>query len=391
MDVDVKHIMKHHATQDIPLTFDEAYALGCFVLEGCRGNSLAQIQSTALLCALHNKATYLWQKDELDNQIEKRHGHRLPEDASEQIAGICAATLEHDISKSEFGFLEPEVDFVADNCGMGGDLVPTPNVSTIAAFIAAAAGMTICKHGSPANTDQGECGSSDFISHHCRINTFARMQEVLASVCQLCFGYTEALDTRYKLIHTQTHRVAQLAHMNDIIGPVTNPIHPKLMTRRVLGVNHLIPPLVVAKAYKYLNERGTTFLQHGLFVRGLTSSLHDEGIDEISICEAGTQVVELKDGIITGFNLYAEDFGIEPILVGDILPKGNKGEYSLALLKGEVEGPPLSFVLANAAVLFYVYSRQNHDWKECYRHAEETFRHCDPYKKMLAVREALPK
>lgn len=385
-----KHLMKHHASQDIPLAYDEAFALGRYALEGCEGNNLALIQSIALLCALHNEATYRWRRDEQDDRVEQRHGHELPEDAAQQIAGIVAAIFECDIGKSEFGFLEPEVPLVMDNCGMGGDLVSTPNVSTIAAFIAASAGISMCKHGSPANTDSGGCGSSDFISSLCGINTFAKKREVRQSVQECHFGYTEATDVRYKKIHTQTHGVAQLPHMNDIIGPMTNPVHPRLLQRRMLGVNHLIPPRVVAEAYRILNRKGITHLEHGLFVRGFTSELHHEGIDELSVCKSGTQIIELKDGQIREFHWTADCFGIESVPIEAVSPKGDKGQYSLAILRGEIEGPSLSFVLANAAALFYLAGRSD-NLNECYQMAEEVFRSGQPYQTMLAVREILSK
>ncbi len=123
----------------------------------------------------------------------------------------------------------------------------------------------MCKHGSPANADQGKYGSSDFISLICGIDNFADKKMIESCVKELGFGYTEACDTRYKGIHMQTHEVAQLPHMNDIIGPITNPLNPQKLTKRVLGVNHLILPGVVAEAYQILNHEGVTNLQHGFF------------------------------------------------------------------------------------------------------------------------------
>jgi len=252
--VNIKHILKYHAYVSIPLSYDEAYELGKYVLTGCRGDNLAQIQSIAVLCALHNKSLYSW---ELNPESELIHnGNGLPANAAEQIAGICAAVFKHDIAKSEFGFIDPDVPYAMDNCGMGGDLVVTANVSTIAAFIAASLGVPMCKHGSPANADKGRYGSSDFVSLVCFINNFASREDVEKCVEQTGFAYTEACDTRYKLIHLQTHKVARLPHMNDIVGPITNPLNPRKLTRRVLGVNHLIPPRIVAEVYKILNEKG---------------------------------------------------------------------------------------------------------------------------------------
>ena len=385
--MEIKHLLKDHAYQNIPLTFDEAYSLGLHALEGCVGNQLAQIQSIAILSALHTRSTYAWQWNE---KTGCQHGHRLPQNAAEQIAGVCAAVFIKDIALSEFGFLEPNVPYAMDNCGMGGDLILTANVSTIAAFIASADGIPMCKHGSPANADIGRHGSSDFIAL-LGINAYAAKNEVERCVEAENFGYTEALDVRYKQIHLQTHKVAMLPHMNDIIGPITNPLSAQLMTRRVLGVNHLISPRVVAEAYQILNDRGITNLQHGLFVRGFTSSYRYEGMDEVSVCEGGTQVAELQKGIIRERVLLACDFGLNPALPQEISPpRGtSKGDFSLSILKGEIAGAPLEMVLANAALLFYLAERSQ-DLRECYAMAEAAHQSGGAHEKMIAVRQRLP-
>ena len=386
--MEIKHCLKDHAYQNIPLTYEEAHSLGCYVLEGCSGNALAQIQSIAVLSALHTKSTYAWR---WRRTIERHHGHPLPKTAAEQIAGICAAVFQHDIAVSTFGFLEQNVPYAMDNCGMGGDLIITANVSTIAALIAAAAGIPMCKHGSPANADQGRHGSSDFVSL-LGISTYATREEVERCVEAESFGYTEALDVRYKRIHLQTHKIAMLPHMNDIIGPITNPLSPRLMSRRVLGVNHLISPRIVAEAYQILNERGVTHLRHGIFVRGFADRHRYEGVDEVSICEGGTQVVELQGATIREYNLTAHDFGLNPVPPALVSPpRGmSKGDFSLSILRGEISGAPLEMVLANAALLFYLAERSQ-DLRECYAMAQAVHESGGAHNKMVAVRERLPK
>lgn len=382
--IDVKHFVKEHSARNIPLCFDEAYALGVYLMAACRGDELASIQSISLLTALHNQATYAWKKN------GRKVDHPLPEDSAEQIAGICAAIFEHDIAISEFGFLLPNVPYAMDNCGMGGDLTITANVSTLAAFIASAAGIPMCKHGSPANADKGRHGSSDFIDL-CGISRFVEKNVVEKCVEDLSFGYTEALDVRYKHIHLQTHNIAKLPHMNDIIGPITNPLSPTILTRRVLGVNHLIQPAIIAKAYKILNERGITYLSHGLFIRGFAGAQDEGGMDELSICEPGTQVAELRDGEIREYWLKAEDFGIEPIPVDSVSPPDgmSKGQFSIAILERRAFSPATQMVLANAALLFYLAGKSS-DLKQCYLLAKEILMSGKAYERMIQVRNMLP-
>jgi len=385
---DIKHILKDHAYQNVPLSFDEAYELGMATLKSCNpdASKTIQIQSIAALCALHNGAVYRWKWNERDARI---HEHVLPQSAADQIAGICAAVFEHDIAKSRYGFLQPEVPYVIDNCGMGGDLIVTANVSTIAAFIASAAGVIMCKHGSPANADKGRHGSSDFIAQICGINNYASRSDVEKCVEKFGFGYTEACDTGYKYIHIQTHKIALLPHMNDIIGPITNPVDPQIMTKKILGMNHLVPPRVAAETYQILNQRGVTNLKHGFFIRGFVSNDRYEGIDEVSICEGGTEVSEFENGEIREYYLEASDFGLSPVSVADIIPIGSKGDYSMRILQNEINGARVKIVLANAALLFKL-ADFSEDLKECYKEAEQILRSGKAYQKMLDVRETLP-
>lgn len=384
---DVKHGLKYHAYRNVPLSYAEAYALGCMVMDGCDGDSLAQIQSLATLCALHNPATYAYSPS--------RNGgnglcHDTPTSAADQIAGLAAAVFERDVAKSPSGFLQPNVPYVMDNCGMGGDMVVTANVSTLAAFIAAAAGIPICKHGSPANADQGRHGSSDFIAS-LGINTFAPRRQVEECVEREGFGYTEALDVGYKRIHLQTHEFGKLPHMNDIIGPMTSPVDPKLLTRRVLGVNHLMHPRVVAEAYQILNMRGITHMHHGMFVRGYADVSHEVGMDEVSICPGGTVVVELIDSELREYRVHAEDFGLAPVLPDTVSPPAgmSKGTFSTRILNGEERGSSVQMILANAALLFSL-SGHATTLRQGYELAEETFHSGDVPKKVEAIRQRLP-
>jgi anthranilate phosphoribosyltransferase len=384
--IDVKLLMKQHVSLNVPVPYGQAYALGRHAIAGCRGDSLAQVQSIALLCALHNQALYAWKGD---STKEAMLGRKLPTSAAEQIAGVCAAIFDLDIATSDFGFVSPNVPFAMDNCGMGGDFVVTANVSSIAAFIAAAGGIAMCKHGSPANADSGKYGSSDFLSLVCGIDVFSSREETEHSIDAFGFGYTEALDTRYKRIHLQTHQIAHMPHMNDIIGPITSPLLPTKLRRRVLGVNHLIPPRVIAEAYQILNEKKITHLEHGIFIRGFADRNRLAGMDELSICEGGTQVVELKYGEITEYTLHAKDFGLADVRVEDISPRGNKGQFSLGILKGEIGGPPLQMVLANAALLFYLDKRST-DLRECYCMAEKVFADGGAFATMKKIQNAFP-
>jgi anthranilate phosphoribosyltransferase len=179
--------------------------------------------------------------------------------------------------------------------------------------------------------------------------------------------------------------------MNDIVGPITSPVNPRLLTRRVLGLNQLVSPAIAAEAYRILNQRGITNLQHGLFVRGFADERHLKGIDEISICSGGTQVAELCGSDILEFTLAAEDFGISPVSVESISPpeKMSKGDFSLNILHRKIGGAPLQMVLANASLLF-VLAGHAFSYLAGYKMAEEVFASGDVIKKVERLKMIIP-
>lgn len=364
----VNNILKHYAYQNKPLDFETAYLLGVFTLYPYKpeldgvfseDKELAEKQSIAALCSLHNKETY------------KKEG------AEQQIAGICAAIFDYDIRTSKNSYLNPNIESALDNCGMGGDLLKTPNVSTIAGLIACAQGMNVCKHGSPGNTDS--VGSSDFLKY-CGVDLFTPKEKVEYALEKTGFGYTDAVDTNYKSIHVQTHLSAHLAHMNDIIGPITNPLNPSLMKKRIVGINHLIHPEVVAKAYKVLNERGVTNLERGLFIRGFADKERNGGMDEASILEGGTIVAELNKGEIKVYELFADDFGLNTASYEEVAPGTNKVEKSKRILLGEDNTRATDLVCANAALIDYLVNDTPLD--EGTKKAKETLVTGEGYRKL---------
>jgi anthranilate phosphoribosyltransferase len=337
----LNQILKNKAYQNKALSFEEGYLLGITTIHAYKNTfdkvitldkSIAEKQSLATLCALHNQETYR---------------HNL---ASNQIAGITASILDYDIGESKNGFLEMNLDYVMDNCGMGGDLFKTPNVSTIAGIIAASEGIPFCKHGSPGNTDS--VGSSDFLKY-LGVNLFADKEKVIKGILEINFGYTDALDQNYKKIHLHSQR-AQIAHMNDIIGPMTNPLSSKLTKKKIIGINHLIEPKVIAEAYKILNEKGVTNLEHGLFIRGFIDENKIYGMDEASTLPGGTKVAELKNGEIKEYQLFAKDFGLPEGDYNNIKPPYSKKEFSKNILENKIQGDVQNLILANTALIFYV-------------------------------------
>jgi len=101
-------------------------------------------------------------------------------------------------------------------------------------------------------------------------------------------------------------------------------------------------------------------------------------------------VAKLRGGEIAEYDLFAHDFGIGPASAESVCPIGDKGAYSLSLLKGEADKERSSIVLANAAILLYL-AQMSGDLQECYLMAREVLESGRAHKKMLAVREMVPR
>jgi anthranilate phosphoribosyltransferase len=325
--------------QGKPLSYDLAYELGQASVEAVVGQNMkAIIDTTAMLTGLYHRATL------------------AHPDTPEMIAGLCAAVFEHDIGKSQHGFLEvPGVQLAMENCGMGGDTIVTPNVSCLSALCAASAGITMIKHGSRSHSDAGQNGSTDFLER-CGIPMNLEPKQMCALIKTHKIGYIDAVDTRYKRIHQATMELSDICHLNHLLGPITSPVHPTILRRRVIGINQMIDPLTVAKAYRILNEKGITHMERIFLVRGRGETDADS-MDEVSIASKGTMCVELDTGDISPRNLIAADFGVPEASFHDLaIPKHmSKGNFSMAILQGEIKtGPAVDLVCANAALLFYL-------------------------------------
>ena len=182
---------------------------------------------------------------------------------------------------------------LVDTCGTGGDTAHTFNISTAAAFVAAAAGARIAKHG--GRSVSSKSGSADVLEA-LGVNINQTSEQVAQAVNEIGVGFMFAPN-----FHGAMKNIAPVRHklgvrtLLNILGPLTNPAGAK---NQVLGV--FSPELVgiLVRVLQRLNS------QHVMVVHG-----HD-GLDEITTaCE--TRVGELRNGEITEYSIKPEDFGIK--------------------------------------------------------------------------------
>lgn len=226
---------------------------------------------------------------------------------------------------------------VIDTCGTGGDGADTFNISTAAAFVCAAAGVPVAKHGNRAVSSRS--GSADVLAA-----LGARIDLDLASAAQclrdtnLCFLFAQSYHPAMK--HAAEPR-KQLGFRTifNILGPLTNPADAK---RQVIGV---FQPGLVDKVAHALLALGST---HALVVHGAG------GLDEISLA-GDTMVAEVKDGVVRTYTLRPEQVGLEGAEVQSVV--GGDARENAAMIQSILEGmrgPRRDIVLFNAGAALYV-------------------------------------
>lgn len=288
------------------LSFDEAYTVMNEIMNG----ETTPTQNAAFLAALSTKSAKA--------------------ETTGEIAGCAKAMREH--------ATPVDTDFdLFEIVGTGGDNAGSFNISTTSAIVAAAGGMKVSKHGNRAASSK--CGTADCLEA-LGVNIDegpAKCRELLEKV-GICFFFAQKYHTSMKYVGAIRKELGFRTVFN-ILGPLTNPAHPK---RQLLGVydEYLIEPLA-----KVLMELG---VKRGMVVYGM------DKLDEISL-SAPTKVCEIKDGSLHTYEIKPEDFGLsrckkEDLAGGD--PKENAA-ITLSILEGE-KGAKRDAVLLNAGAALYI-------------------------------------
>lgn len=230
-----------------------------------------------------------------------------------------------------------DAEHLVDTCGTGGDGAHTFNISTAAAFAAAAAGARVAKHG--GRSVSSTCGSADVLEA-LGVNVNLTPEQVAQSVQEIGVGFMFAPNHHSAMKHAApVRRELGVRTLFNLLGPMTNPAGAK---NQVMGVFHreLVPKL--AQVLKELGSR------HVMVVHAA------DGLDEISL-DGDTFVAELRDGKITEYTLNPRQFGLDPC-PSERLAVHNIDEAKALLLAalGNRHGPARDIVALNAGAAIYV-------------------------------------
>lgn len=257
-----------------------------------------------------------------------------------------------------------------DTCGTGGSGLDTPNTSTMAAFVVAAAGVKVAKHGNRASS--GKCGSSDLLGGlGVPIAVGPEAAARLIDAVGLAFLFAPAYHPAVRHV-VPVRKGLGFRTVFNLLGPLCNPAGAD---RQLLGVGDPSAAAPMAAALAALGS-ARVLVVHG-----------DDGLDELSPC-APTRTWLVEGGAVTEGRFAPEDVGFERLAPEAI--RGGDIEANVAIarrvLAGEA-GPHTQLVLLNAGAALWVAGRAD-DIRGGVALAEETLKSGGALRVLNHYREA---
>ena len=226
---------------------------------------------------------------------------------------------------------------LVDTCGTGGDSLHTFNISTTAAFVAAACGARVAKHGGRAVSSGS--GSADVLEY-LGVNLDIGVERVGKLIDTVGLGFLFAPNHHSAMRHAAPVRKALgVRTIFNLLGPLTN---PAAAPNQLLGV--FSRPLTRTMA-EVLRELGS---RHVMVVHGA------DGLDEVTI-SGETHVAELRDGMISEYTITPEALGIPRAELATIRVEGvaQSAQMLRDVLAGQ-SSPAADIVVLNAGAATYV-------------------------------------
>lgn len=267
---------------------------------------------------------------------------RAKGETCEEVAGAARAMRQHmtRIKSTRSGLV--------DTCGTGGDGSGTFNISTAAALVAAAAGVSVAKHGNRRITSKS--GSADVLAD-LGVNVEADVPTVEACLDELgiCFCFAPLMHGAMRHVAAVRRKLAVPTIFN-LLGPLSNPAEAPY---QLLGVARDDIRQTMADALALLGAR------HAVVVRG------EDGLDEVSLA-APTAVIEVVDGrVAREFSWRPEDFGLKTQPLDSMVVETS--EESAAMIRDVLDGQTgasRDIVVLNAAAAIWL-SGKSDDLTAC--------------------------
>jgi anthranilate phosphoribosyltransferase len=257
-----------------------------------------------------------------------------------ELTGFATTIRQH--ASPVFPSGEPRPAWMVDTCGTGGDGCNTFNISTAAAFVAAAAGATVAKHGNRAASSRS--GSADVLEA-LGVRIDLTPLQVGHAIREVGIGFLFAPSVHSAMRHAAPARkeIGKRTVFN-LLGPLTNPAGAEAQVLGVYSPDLLDP---VASALVALK------IGHAFVVSGAG------GLDEISL-EGETRVAEVRGTQIRRYTITPENFGVQRAPLA-CLVGGSAAENAATMLDlfQQDYGPRRDVVVINAAAALVASGRAN--------------------------------
>lgn len=251
-----------------------------------------------------------------------------------EIVGFAQTMREHAVPLSA-----PPGD-VFDTCGTGGDRSGTFNISSAAALVVAACGVTVAKHGNRSVSSR--CGSAD-VFEQLGVNVAAPPAVVERSLHDANIAFFFAPTFHPSMKHAaQTRRDLGIRTAFNLLGPLTNPAGAR---RQLVGVPRSELTELLARSLLLLGSE-RAWVVHGA-----------DGIDELSTT-GYTKVAECREGTVNTFYVHPADFGMSKSTPADL--KGGDAAENARIVRAVLEGKPgpaRDVVLLNAGAALFIAGR----------------------------------
>jgi anthranilate phosphoribosyltransferase len=255
---------------------------------------------------------------------------RMKGETADEMIGAA-----HALSAAAEPFDRPDYLF-ADCCGTGGDGSGLINVSTATAFVAAAVGLPIAKHGNRSVSSR--CGSADVLEAlGVRIEVSPAAARALLDEIGFCFLFAPAYHPGMKHAALVRRQLSVRTVMN-LLGPCINPARPPV---QLLGV---ADPRMLRRIAQTLAAMG---VQHALVV-------HGSGLDEVAL-HGETLAIRLLNGTISNCVISPEDALVERAAL-NVVTGGDPAENAArlrSLLEGRGSKAESDITILNAAALLH--------------------------------------
>ena len=260
---------------------------------------------------------------------------RMKGETLDEITGLAA------VLREKANTISPKVDNYVDFVGTGGDRTNTFNISTTSAFVTAAAGLPVAKHGNRSISSKS--GAGDVLEAlGVNISADPKVVEKCVETVGIGFMFAPHFNPAMKYVGPVRKELG-IRTVFNILGPLSNPSRAKKM---MIGV--YLPSLTELIAGVLANLG----VESGFVVSG------DDNMDEITLT-GETTVSEIRNGEIKTYKISPEQFGLKRCDISEL--QGGDGaanaEITKNILSGKEQGAKRDIVLLNAGAALYIGGR----------------------------------